>query len=374
MGSFPGRMDRLVLAEIAGPFIFGVLMFTSLFFAGGEFLRIAEFIGRGVSLELVGRLLVLSLPYLLAMTFPMAMLLAALLGFGRLSNDSEIVALVATGVSFGRIVLPLGIFSFLIALLGFWFADAVVPAADREREAIIDRVQSGGIGAAANIRGFTFPVQQGDTLTVVRVQGGLDLASGVLRNVSVEHWENSLRVTRFIYADRARWIVGTDNWELENAVVATLQPGENNSVATFRSGQTIEGVGPPTEVQALEGEPKELSIARLRERIRTLGRSPAAQAEARKAEVEIARRVALPMAAFVFALVGAPLGVRPQRQGKGVGFGLAILIIFGYYIAFQFLSFLGQSGTLPALLALNIPNIAGFLAAVFLIRRVFAVK
>src|SRR5687767_1052778 len=102
------RMDRLVIGEVVGPFVFGVLLFTSLFFAGGEVVRLAEFMGKGVPPATVAKLLVLPLPYIIALTFPLAMLLAALLGFGRLSNDSEIVALMAGGASFSRIVLPVG--------------------------------------------------------------------------------------------------------------------------------------------------------------------------------------------------------------------------------------------------------------------------
>lgn len=364
------RVDRLVLAEVIGPFVFSVLMFTSVFFAGSEFLRIAEFIGRGVPIDMVARLFILTLPYIIALTFPMAMLLATLLGFGRLSNDSEVVALTASGTSFERIVAPVALFSFLVSLIGLWFADSVVPAADREREAIIKRVrEQGAVGSTAP--GFTIPILKSDMLTVVRVQGGLDIASGTLRNVSIERWKNS-RVTDVIYADRAKWTVGTNNWQLYDFDMATLDPGtsDTRAVLSGTSGQTLEGLGVPKDLESLQGEPKELSIVRLRERIRTLGDSPAALSERRAAETEIARRIALPLATFVFALVGAPLGVRPQRGGKGVGFGLAIVIIFAYWVSFQFLTYLGQSGALPAWLALNIPNFLGIAAALYLIRQV----
>jgi lipopolysaccharide export system permease protein len=76
------RMDRLILAEIAGPFVGSALLFTGLFFAGGEIARIAEFLGRGVSWLTIGNLILLTLPGIIALTFPMAMLLATLLGFG----------------------------------------------------------------------------------------------------------------------------------------------------------------------------------------------------------------------------------------------------------------------------------------------------
>lgn len=78
----------------------------------------------------------------------------------------------------------------------------------------------------------------------------------------------------------------------------------------------------------------------------------------------------MPFASLVFAMVGAPLGVRPQRAGKGVGFGLSILIIFSYWISLNIAAFFGKSGLMPPLVAMWVPNIAGLVAAAYLIRRV----
>src|SRR4028119_1806496 len=116
------RMDRLIVAEVAPMFVFGVLLFTSVFFAAGEMLRLAQFTTMGVPLATVGHLVLLTLPYIVALTFPMAMLLAALLGFGRRAGDAEIVALVAAGVRFERIVAPLALFALLVSFVGLWFA------------------------------------------------------------------------------------------------------------------------------------------------------------------------------------------------------------------------------------------------------------
>ncbi len=87
-------------------------------------------------------------------------------------------------------------------------------------------------------------------------------------------------------------------------------------------------------------------------------------------EVERARRIMVPLGSLIFALVGAPLGIAPSRTPKGVGFGYSILITFVYWIALQFSSTLGQNGTLPPVLAVAIPNIAGIALGIYLIWRV----
>jgi lipopolysaccharide export system permease protein len=379
------RMDRLIVAEVAPMFVFGVLLFTSVFFAAGEMLRLAQFTTLGVPLATVGELILLTLPYIVAMTFPMAMLLAALLGFGRLSSDSEIVALVAAGVRFERIVAPLALFALLVSLVGLWFADAVVPYANRERERVYKKIgetATGGPGGGG-ASGFSVPLRDkktGELQMVVQVEGGVDLIRQELRNVGIEVWKNNRQVG-FVFAQRAKWKVGTRDWTLDDFYLTSWEDMESPYVLSSAGGQirensllgpdnTLKGAGTPDEMNKRKAGVAETSIRALRDVIRAQ-RALGDVSGAREAEVEIARRIALPFASFVFALVGAPLGVRPARSGgKGVGFGLAILIIFAYWVSFQITLLLGRSGPLPPVVAAALPNLAGVVAAVYLNRRV----
>ena len=80
-------LDRLILNAAAGPFVFGVLIFTLIFVAGDLLFQAARLIiEQGVSLGVVTRLFLYRLPEVVAMTFPMSSLLSALLGFFVLSS------------------------------------------------------------------------------------------------------------------------------------------------------------------------------------------------------------------------------------------------------------------------------------------------
>ena len=111
------RMDRLVLNEIVGLFIGGVAMFTTIYFASGELLRYVQFVQNGEGWSLVIRLILVTLPMALSYTVGMGMLLACLLGFGRLSDDAELTAITAAGVSFPRVMAPVIGFGLLVSAI-----------------------------------------------------------------------------------------------------------------------------------------------------------------------------------------------------------------------------------------------------------------
>lgn len=86
--------------------------------------------------------------------------------------------------------------------------------------------------------------------------------------------------------------------------------------------------------------------------------------------MEIYRRFSLPMASFVFAIVGAPLGVQKQRSSSSVGFGISVVIIFLYYAIMTFLEALGKGHLMPAFLAVWSLNMIAFVTGCYLIWRV----
>ena len=123
------KLDRLIVRELIGPWLFGVAIFTALIFASVLLVRITDMVVKGVPLEIVFELSILLLPGIVVKTFSMAMLLAALLAFGRLSNDSEIVAIRAAGASLFRVMRPVLVFSAIVALVSFLVNEWIVPGA-----------------------------------------------------------------------------------------------------------------------------------------------------------------------------------------------------------------------------------------------------
>lgn len=368
------KVDRLILQEVAGPFFGSLCLFTALFFAAGEMRIYLEFLQNGESIAAVGQVILYSFPYILAFTAPMAMLLATLLGFGRLSGDSETVALTAAGVSFVRTLLPVAGFAAAVAIPIYFANTTIIPRANQARQAIIDNVKKKGGTALSTRNAVTLTTDAGGGATLfVYARGGVAFGDhppdrppeAILRHVAISLWRDG-KLLRIVYADRARWLVDTRNWRLEGDLWGF---DRNQSGGTYQTADDVTtrdyALGRPQQLSVLARPENERTSSELRTRAR-LRRAEGNETEARRAETEVARREAMPLAALVFALVGAPLGNQPRRGGKGVGFGLSVLVTFAYWTLTQICQAVGLGGGLPIPVAAHLPNLVGFAASAYL--------
>ncbi len=366
-------MDRLVLREVVGLFIGGVLLFTTLFFATGELIRYVEFLQTGKGWGLVIQLILTTVPMALSFTTAMGMLLACLLGFGRLSDDNEITALTAAGVSFPRVAAPAIAFAALVALGLSVAAHTVVPSTMRTRQALLDDakktlVGSGGQGA------LLLPLKaEGGTLLLAALGGvGSDeRGTAVLSDVSISVLKDK-KLTSVVHAARAHWRVDSRDWKLEGVDRLVYWKEGNLLELTGDALSTREvayGLKSPEELSVFARSEMEHTTAELIKRASVL-RDSGQESQARKSDGEIARRQVGALAPLVFALVGAPLGVRPKRAGAGMGYALSVLITFVYWVLSQVCLSLAIGSGGPILLVSQLPNFLGIGLGLFFIGRV----
>ena len=125
-------MYRYIFKEHIGPFFFGlsVIMFILVMDFILEVLNMI--IGKGLNAFIILQVFVLNLAWMLALAVPMAVLVSTLMAFGRLSQDNEITALKASGVSIYRLILPALVASILISIGMVFFNDRVLPELNHE--------------------------------------------------------------------------------------------------------------------------------------------------------------------------------------------------------------------------------------------------
>lgn len=123
-------VHRYVLKEHLGPLLFAVSALTSLLMLNFIAKKFPDLVGKGLPWSVIGEFLMLSLPFTLAMTLPMAVLVATLHAFSRFASENEITAFKASGVSMQLLVRPVILAAVVLALGMVWFNDQVMPRAN----------------------------------------------------------------------------------------------------------------------------------------------------------------------------------------------------------------------------------------------------
>lgn len=356
-------LDRYIIKEIIGTFIFGIFAFSSVFIGSGTLFRIAEYVTNyGASMWAVVRLLVYSLPPIIVLTFPMSMLLATLLSFGRLSGSSEITAMKSGGISFYRISVPVFIISLLVSVFAILFSELVVP---RANEAYGNLVRY-------EIQGNTSPKSQ-EHIVLKEIKDGMierltyarkfDAETNAMYGISLQEFDKGLLI-RVQNAEKAEWV--EDHWIMHNGQLHDLS-GDGTVQRTLRFSQQILPVKQaPGQILRAQKKADEMTMKELRQQIRLM---QSQYVNTKKLEMELYQRITIPFASFIFALIGTPLGLQPNRTSSSIGFGISIIIIFIYYSIMTVAGALGQGGVLPPSVAAWIPNLIGLIVGVSLIRK-----
>lgn len=376
-------LDRYIIGELLVPLGQGIAMFTALLLAAVVMPDIARLAIRGGSLFEVVQIFVLSLPTLIVVTGPMAMLQAALLGMGRISADSELVAALASGISLRRIVAPIVALGVAVAIGDFAFQEVVKPPCTEGINRLRDRIlaRTDVIKDRPLIFFDRSPAQGTPRMMVGARQlklgpmRGSKVTDGTLLGVKIVYLSEEGVPLGLVYAREARFDPQVGQWRLQDMRYYIVPQAENAAGKPLPSPQHFDNVlvdlgKPPAEIGKEETDPEEMTVARLR---RTIGNRIRHGFEAteytRRCEVELNQRFSVPFAAVVFALMGAPLGVRRQRTSSSMGAGLSVLIIFVYYVLWTYLGTLGRGDALDPFLAAWIPNMAGIAAGVIFLQR-----
>jgi lipopolysaccharide export system permease protein len=356
-------LDRFVLGQMAGPFLFGIMSFTVILVAGSLLFRLAELvIQRGVPMSLVLRLFAYSLPGIVAMTIPMSCLLAALLGFGNMSANSELVALKSAGISFGRIVRPLVISGVVISLFTFALNETIVPLSQRAAANLMRYQIYRQVPPVSRSNIFIRDVSGNVLNRIVYIKDILP-RSGEMKDIMVQEFENG-NVRRIISAPRGAWVDGMW-WLYDGQVLEVKDDGLVEMLFRF-DRQKLSLDTKPAEIDNDTTDPDEMNLAELYVMMKNSARQ---RNDSGALEMMFHLRIAIPWASVVLVLVGAAVGSRPQRSSSGRGLGLSVIIVFCYYVIMSLCKSLGEANFMPGLLAAWVPNVIFLTVGVTLTRR-----
>ena len=125
-------LTRYILKEHVGPLLFALSTLTSLLLLNQVAKNFGDLVGKGLTWGVIGEFFLLSVPFIIAMTLPMAVLVSVLYAFSRLASENEVTALKASGVSIYRLIVPVIWGGAAMAALMLYFNDQVLPRANHQ--------------------------------------------------------------------------------------------------------------------------------------------------------------------------------------------------------------------------------------------------
>lgn len=345
------RVFTYILSEIIPSFLLGVFIFICVLLMF-QALRLTEFIlVHGIRYTTIIKIMGYMSISFLPMLMPMSLLFAILLSYNRLSMDSEIIALKASGVNSGSIILPSILFALLVSFVSSQTTYYLAPWGNRQFEVLINRL--GNTKAAASIKEGTFSEGFFD---LVVYANKVDSQSGSLSDIFIYDEKNPKAPVTIVATDGQ---IIPDSSRPGHAVLLRLfkgqihRTGENHTVINFDSFDVF--LNDPIKFEEKQKTSSSLNFTELQQ----LRKNPILKPEQRhEYEIEYHKRTALSVACLVFCFIGLAFGiVTNRRSGKSSGFVLSIGFIILYWIVYLSFESLVRSNKIPITwLGIWLPN------------------
>ena len=366
-GLFPRLLDAYVVREFFGMFVLVLASFVMLMLVFTFFELVGDIVRNHIALATVGDYLFNLAPSMVYTITPLAVLISALVTFGVLNRNSEIVAMKATGISLYRLVVPIVSISAMLAICLFLFDDYYLPSANRRQEALRSTIKG------RPPQTFLHPEEKWMFGQSNRGEPGhifyyqfFDADSNAFVNLSIfEFNPSTFALSRRISASRVVWDERTETWRFINGWVRNID-GNNSQYSEFKSTSFAEIHEDPGYFKKENWQSKEMNFRQLDGYIRDLRQSGF---DTMRLRVELWHKLSYPLVAIVMAVMAIPFALSMGRRGSLTGIAVAIAVALAYWVVDGVFGALGNVNYLPAALAAWSPDILFSLTGGYLLLR-----
>lgn len=366
-------LDRYIGKHLLISSLFAITIIIIILVLGNVFQEILRELAKRPDLDLffVLKFILLVIPISLSLAVPFSFLTAILLTFGRLSADSEFIAMRMAGLSMTRICVPVALLTLFYTGVCGWVNLSVTPAAKMEMEGMKDTL----INMVKRNPMALFPDQK----VMTELPGRLLWAKkegDLLRNFQMIKLKNNLPEA-LVIAETARVSIDLDSkvpqvlMKMRNVNLMVEGEGKNfmeESQPVFvREADTGVSVDKlKTNDQSKRDEPENVGLIRL---IQKVGDKSLDRKQRSTYRTELSMRVAFSVSCLAFALIGVPLGVTSQRRESTTGFVISLGIAVGYYVLLTMAQMVRENEQYYPHLLVWVPNIIIVSIGIILFRR-----
>ena len=353
-------LDKYILKEYFRSFIITSVSFIALYLIVDFFEKIRMFLSNHASVIQMATYFLFSVPMIISLILPAAVLLATLMTYSNLSKYNEITAMKANGISLYRMSSPVLIFAAVIAVSLFYFSELITPAALQKTENIVI-VEVQKQKALGFFKQNEIWYHSDNAIYNFKM---FDVTANILRGVTINYINPDFTLKMRIDAERAEWKDG--HWIFYNLLLTRFD-GNNSPVLEWSKQKIIDLPEKPNDFKIMQKDAEKMGFFDLRKYIRKI---QAEGYDATRYLVDLYGKIAFPFVTLILVIIGISFSLRQERHGGVMqSLGIGIVIGFSYWIVHAFSMSLGRSGILPAILSAWLANIIFVVAAAALFFR-----
>ena len=338
-------------------FLMAILVLTFAM-TGANLIKVMEFISKGIPLEAFGKYILYLIPRILTFTVPWAVMVSAVLVFGRMSADSEITAMRACGVSIVQILSPLLLITFILTALCLYLQVEIGPPLLWKSRSMLNN-EAMLRPTALFAPGNPFTQRTGKNSNII-ISVDDRIGDNELRGVQFFQTDDAGNILQEINATRGKIVTNTDTmiirFDLFDCIFTDRRESSQKGISRgYAETFSFEfNYGKRANAERLSERPKYMPLAELLGEIR---RTKLSGADTTKLEIELNKRIAFALSPIAFLLLGMPLAIRTSRRETSIGIFISVILAAVYFFSIILFESLDNFSWIYPQYMLWIPNI-----------------
>lgn len=358
---FPRILDDYVVRYFLGYFALITASFMVLVLIFTFFELLSDIVRNRIPLVTVGEYLMNVTPAWLYLFTPLCVLLAMLVTFGLMQKSNEITAMKATGISIYRAVLPVLVICALLAGGLFLLEESYLPYANKRVETLRNTIKE------KPAQTYLRPDRKwifGEHDTIYYYEF-FDAESEQFGSISAFEFDpKGFQITRRVYATRAHWEPGLQDWVFERGWQRSFRGSAIQNFETFKVNTFAELNEPPAYFRKEVRQSQEMNYDELSNYIHDLQQ---AGFDVVRLRVQLQKKLAYPLITLVMAVLAVPFALSAGRKGALTGVAVAVMIGVVYWVTAGLFEAMGNVNQLPPALAAWSPDVIFCLAGGYMV-------
>jgi len=349
-------IDFYITKKFLGTFFYAITLILSIAVVFDMSENLDEFLSKNLPVkDIIFDYYFNFIPYFANLFSPLFTFIAVIYFTSKMAYNTEIIAILSSGVSYRRLMLPYMVSAFILAVFSYSLGNYIIPPATKTlNDFRLTNIENARIGVERNIHRQIEPG--------VYIYIGNYNPNDIGYDFTLEKFEGA-RLVEKLTAENISWDKQSGKWVINTYWKRTILEDREILENGYRIDTTLNMK--PEEFRVKKNEMETYITPDLNVEIRRM-KSRGVNSVAW--EIEKHKRMAIPFSTFILTIIGVGLASRKVKGGLGFHLGLGLALSFSYILFMQVSTVFAVSGTVPVVIAMWIPNILYSVIAFFVFR------